>query len=156
MMLLNISGSAARQTWPLTYLMEQHYRFIFSWGLIDALKLLLLFFHLFTSILVFSVFDNLHPKGCLTNLSIFLFPMQEKIDVILATAAAWTFVTPHWKKQWTEGLHVWTPHVSAASTLYCRCLSARGVDHTVTSGQRNVRVHASTAVCLCLRVFGLK
>lgn len=88
MLLLNISGSAARQTWPLTYLMEQHY-FIFSWGL---KRCCCFFFNMYP-----WVFDNLYMKGCLTNLSIFLFPIQEKINIILATAAAWTFVTPRWK-----------------------------------------------------------
>lgn len=154
MLLLNISGSAARQTWPLTYLMEQHYHFIFSWGLTDAC------FFFFFPLQCLSLF-----LACLTiyiwrdawlTFLFLSFQCRRKIHRHRRHSSCVDVCYSPLKKQWTEGLRVWTPHISAASTLYCRCLSAQGVDDTVTSGQRNVCVHASTAVCLCLSVFGLK
>lgn len=121
----------------------------------ECISTIVLFVCFFFPLTCLFLFWSLCDKLCtqrLTNLSISLCPMQEKIDVILTTAC---HLSPL-NKQWTKDLHIWTPHISAASTLHSRWPSVRGVDDTATSGQGNVCVHTSSDVWLCLRVFGLK
>lgn len=105
---------------------------------------------------MFILFLMFMCKWWLTNLSIALCLMKEKIDVTLTTAPAWKFVTfvpveqlLNWGPPYFNSTHLCSIHSSLS-------LSVKGLNETATSGQRNVYLNVSSYVWLSLSVFGLK